>query len=486
MQADLDKIDLLFLCLNYKNRYFCNINHGKMKKALLSLIAILVCTRAIAVGASGFYQCSVQLNGYISTETGKAPNAYMWIPEGCSTVKAVMLAQQNMTEEALYKMESFRDRMSKLGVALVWVAPWFSYNWDPSTGAQQIFEEMMTGLAGQSGHPEVETAPIIPFGHSAQATFPWNFAAWNPDRTLCIISYHGDAPRTNLCGYGTANVEWGRTRNIDGIPGLMIEGEYEWWEARVNPALAFRMMYPETCISFLADTGRGHFDCGERTAEYIALFIQKALEQRLGADGSLKQLDPRNGWLAERWHPDGDIAPEHGSNFEYSAERPQPAPYSQYQGDPHDAFWYFDEQMARLTEERYAETAGKKTQYLGFEYNGSLVPHNEHAQGGMVAEFYPEKDGITLKIKAVYTDSSHSALSKDHGKAKPSIEVICGPVRKINDTTFRIYPYEAGWDNPRRAFSIWLCAVADADSEYKGAVQPIKISLPKDICEKVK
>lgn len=30
----------------------------------------------------------------------------------------------------------------------------------------------------------------------------------------------------------------------------MVEGEYEWWEARVNPALAFRMMYPESCISF--------------------------------------------------------------------------------------------------------------------------------------------------------------------------------------------------------------------------------------------
>ena len=36
------------------------------------------------------------------------------------------------------------------------------------------------------------------------ATFPWNFAAWNPERTLAIISYHGDAPRTNLTGYGGA------------------------------------------------------------------------------------------------------------------------------------------------------------------------------------------------------------------------------------------------------------------------------------------
>ena len=73
----------------------------------------------------------------------------------------------------------------------------------------------------------------------------------------------------------------GRTRNIDGIPGLMIEGEYEWWEARVNPALAFRMMYPESCISFLCDAGRGHFDVADETAAYIALFLEKAINQRL-------------------------------------------------------------------------------------------------------------------------------------------------------------------------------------------------------------
>ena len=58
---------------------------------------------------------------------------------------------------------------------------------------------------------------------------------------------HGDAPRTNLTGYGRDNMEWGK-RTIDGIHGLLIEGEYEWWEDRVNPALAFRMMYPKSCV----------------------------------------------------------------------------------------------------------------------------------------------------------------------------------------------------------------------------------------------
>ena len=259
-----------------------------MKKVfcLLLLISLAVFTGAARAHGDAVYGWHVGLTGCVSGETGRAPVAYMWLPEGCKEVRAVLLAQQNMTEEALFRMASFRQRLTEMGVGLVWVAPAFTDNWAPADSCQAVFNGMMAGLAEASGHGEIARVPVVPFGHSAQATFPWNFAAWNPQRTLCIISFHGDAPRTNLCGYGGANVEWGRTRNIDGIPGLMIEGEYEWWEARVRPALAFRMMYPGSCVSFLCDTGRGHFDCSPRTAEYIALFIKKAIEQRMNADGS--------------------------------------------------------------------------------------------------------------------------------------------------------------------------------------------------------
>ena len=443
---------------------------------------------AVGVGGSGMFQWSVELRRYISNETGKAPVAYLWVPEGCKQVKAVMLSQQNMTEEAIYKNPRFQAKMKKLGVAMVWVAPAFNNNWDPNSGAQNIFEELMANLADNSGHLEIAKAPMIPLGHSAQATFPWNFAAWNPDRTLCIISFHGDAPRTNLCGYGAANVEWGRNRNIDGIPGLMVEGEYEWWEARVNPALAFRIMYPESCISFLCDTGRGHFDCGDRTADYIAKFIQKSLEQRLNADGSLRKLNPKGGYLAERFHSDmiGTDGADKGKAPENAnTSRPQPAPYALYKGDKHDAFWYFDKEMAELTEARYKETAGKKVQYVGFEYQGKLIPYNDRLQGGMKLDLR-NLEGITFQLKAVYTDSSHCATTQEHGKKKPHIEVINGPVKKVNDTTFKFYPYEAGWDNARRSFTCWLVAVADADGEYKGAVQPICIEIPKDVTNRVK
>lgn len=167
----------------------------KTHNRLLSLLLFLFIALNIhATGASGMFQYSVSLTRYISPETGQAPTAYLWVPEHCDTIKAVMLAQQNMTEEQLYKMPSFQKAMKRLHVALLWVAPAFSQKWDPATSCQTTFEEMMTAIAFQSGHMEIAKAPIIPFGHSAQATFPWNFAAWNPNRTLCIISFMATRP----------------------------------------------------------------------------------------------------------------------------------------------------------------------------------------------------------------------------------------------------------------------------------------------------
>ena len=65
----------------------------------------------------------------------------------------------------------------------------------------------------------------------------------------------------------------------------------------------------------------------------------------------LKKLNPENGWLAERWHPD-------------QKRRAKAAPFKQYKGDPHDAFWYFDKEMADMTEERYRQERGKKPQHF--------------------------------------------------------------------------------------------------------------------------
>ncbi len=427
-------------------------------------LLILFC---IAVGVTVMgadFQWAAKIEGVVSSETGDSPEGYLWIPRDCKSVTALMFAFQNMNEETLFRMERFRRRMEEADVALLWIAPGFGQEWDADRqDIQGPFDRLIDTLAVKSGHPELASVPLIPFGHSAQATMPWNFAAWNPYRTLCVISYHGDAPRTNLCGYGRANVEWGRTRNIDGIPGLMVEGEYEWWEARINPALAFRMMYPRSCISFLGDAGRGHFDLSEQTADYIARFIEKSIEKRLCNDG-LKPIDPHDGWLAARWHPD-------------EGYRPQAAPFNQYKGCRHEAFWYFDEEMAMATEARYVDTDGKRPSWLGFiSDGGSLYRYNPKGHCKIIADIVPDKDD-SFVMTAVFTDSTRTLLSGERDNSLVRVRYVSGPAREVGANRFVVDRKHPTWKNPRRRGKITLCAEAPSDSVYKGVVQEIEVTV---------
>jgi hypothetical protein len=413
------------------------------------------------------WQWSVKLDGFISPETTSAPEAFLWIPNDCNKVRGIVVGQHNMCEETIFENPIFRKNLQESGLALIWITPGISYQWDVKTGCQDIFDKMLVDLANKSGYEEIKDAPIIPIGHSAMATFPWNFAAWNPNRTLAIISYKGDAPRTNLTGYGGENLEWGRTQNIDGIPGLMIEGEYEWWEARVNPALAFRMMYPESCVSFLCDVRHGHFDVSDKVVEYISLFIKKAVQYRLQKEGSsLKKINTQSGWLAQRWSKIG--------------KRPKTASYIDYKGNKHDAFWYFDKEMAEATEQYYAISKGEKMQYISYKQDGEILSFNKTGHVQYNLPFKPEKDGITFHLSAVHTDSLHLRQSDNNSGNSIIIDRINGPVSKINDTTFQVRFYRMGFENRKRTNEITLVAHSKGNNEYKSAVQEIsvKISYP--------
>lgn len=369
---------------------------------------------------------------------GEAGNrAMLRLPRGAAEVKALLYCHQNMTEEVLFRSESFCRQMDSLGVAMAFVQRG-SQDWNVAKGCQERFDSIISLFAKESEHPEIETVPIMPFGHSAQATFPWNFAAWNPDRTLCIISYHGDAPRTNLCGYGRENIEWGRTRNIDSIPGLMIEGEYEWWEARVRPALAFRMMYPDSRISFLCDAGKGHFDLCPETQDYIARFIAKSLENPR----------PAGGEYYSRWIADGTETT-----------------------DPHECFWYHDNEMVELTKERYAETRDKGHQYVSAKLNGEMLTYNPQSHIKLNARC----DKGEFTVEPVFVDETRNALSDSHADVKPRVVVISGPVIQTGEYTFKFDPDYFGEDPERLWSGITLCIEADGDDTYKSAVQELNI-----------
>ncbi|MBB4034200.1 hypothetical protein GGR21_000085 [Dysgonomonas hofstadii] len=444
-----------------------------MKTKILLFLILFIFVKGLFAAE---WQWSVEIKSMKSDETNDHPRAFLWIPSDCKQVRGIVVGMHNMQEEGIMEHPDFRKTMSEIGFAEIWVTPGIDPLFDTATGAQAAFDEMLESLAEVSGYTKIKYAPIVPVGHSAYASFPWNFAAWNPERTLAILSVHGDAPKTNLTGCGRPNLDW-QNRNTNGIPGLMVMGEYEWWEDRLDPAIIYKKNYPEAPVSLLADAGHGHFDHSDMLIEYLALFIRKAAKFRLpetipnDRPIKLKPIDPQKGWLADRWHPDQE-------------RRADTAPYPEYKGDRHDAFWYFDQEIATLTERYYEKARGKKAQYIGIVQDGILLPFGEKSHANYNVRFKPEQDGLIFHLAAIFTDSLRSSVAENHSKKENiKIDRICGPVQKINDTTFTVCFYRMGLNNPKRTGDIWLIAHHEGDKEYKSSVQQLNIRIPYPIKE---
>ena len=411
------------------------------------------------------WQWSIQLPSFVSTETNDHPRAFLWIPHKCKQVKAVVVANHNMIEEGILEHPMFREEMADLNVALVWISPGLGVAWT-GDDMSDLYQSVFDGLAEISGYSELSYAPVVPMGHSAYATFPWNFAAWCPEKTLAIISLKGDAPQTSLTGYGRANANW-ESRNIDGIPGLMVMGEDEWWEDRLNPVATFNKKYPNACVSVLADVSRGHFDFSDDLVLYLALFIEKSITYRVSStfekDRKLITINPRKGYLAERWFPH---VHHYRKITKWKIEHFEQGNY----------YWCFDKDMAKKTIRYYNSHYGRQKQYIGFSQQESVLDFNEKSPVGYQLKFLPHSDGLSFNVKAVVVDSTRRM--KVATPIQPRIERICGPVAKINDSLFRVQFYRMGLTNTRRTGDIWLYARADGDKYFRGAVQQANMRIP--------
>lgn len=430
---------------------------------ILFLMAANTCTATV-------WQWSVNVKGVISSETNEHPTAFLWIPPNCKQVKGIIIGQHNMLEEGILEHPEFRKTLTDLGFAEIWITPSIDMVFDFNTTTPVCFEGMMKDLANISGYQELAFAPVVPIGHSAAASYPWNFGAWDPGRTLAILSVHGDAPLTTHTGSGRPNPDWGQ-RNIDGIPALMVMGEYEWGEQRILPAMQYKNDHPRAALAFLADAGHGHFDYSDELVRFLCLFLKKAAKYRLPVimplDGpaKLRSVNPAKGWLVDRWRLDKPLyAPA--------------AAYKKYKGDRNEAFWVFDEEMAKATESYYTEARGKTRQYIGFEQHGDLLSGGNSFAGNKI-EFIPHADGITFNLSATFKDSVQARTATDkHADGKINIMRICGPIEKLNDTTFRISFYRMGFNNGKRSGDIWLMASNSGDKIYKPAVQQANLKIP--------
>jgi hypothetical protein len=251
---------------------------------------------------------------------------------------------------------------------------------------------------------------------------------------------------------------------------LFIMGEYEWWEDRITPAFNYIAKHPNSVISLFADAGHGHFDYSDEMIKYVCMFIEKAAQKRLPRSSTLsktnklKVIKPTDGWLMDRWHKD-------------SLPNAVPAPYTKYLGNKRIASWVFDKEMADVTEQFYSTARKKLNQHIGFKQNGEILqPDKTHANYQL--KFIPLNDGISFRLSAFFSDTSRIKPATGFAKTPLLIDRICGPVKKIDDTTFQISFYRMGFNNSKRSNDIWLLAHNKGDDAFKSIIQQINMHFP--------
>jgi hypothetical protein len=402
--------------------------------------------------------------------------AFLWIPPECEKVRAVVVAQHNMLEESVLEHAQFREELGRLGIAEMWVVPRVAEGANIEDGAGERMLELLGELADVSGYEELGQVPVVPMGHSACATVPWNFAARFPGRTLAVLSIHGDAPQTDLTGNGRPRMDWDDL-HIDGIPGLFVIGQYEWMEERVQPALEFRKRHPRSCIAMLAEPGEGHFDASDDLVGFLAMFVRKSVEARLTDGGGLKAVDASYGWLVGRWEPRG------GRDF-------PPAPVNAYRGDPADAFWAIDGEMAKAIHGYHADQIGKKPQLLSYVQEGDVVAQmDRHEQ--VKLRFLPEKDGVTFTLETGFLSEVEGGSSNlprwtglpvgsplGHSSMPTRVVRITGPFAELGDNRFELRLNRSWSGEDKRNNQLWFAARNPGDAHHGRAVQQAMMILP--------
>lgn len=247
-----------------------------MKKGVMSIAVALACAGSAFAAVVGeyswgdaVYQWSVPLEGY--ELKGVTPKAYLWVPETCTELKAVVLGNDNMLEERIFDNPHFRQALASADTGIVWVVPAIGEITTYDEATQTRIAAFLSALAEKSGYRELETVPIAALGHSAWADWPYIMTAADPSRMLCAISVKGSWPEGNRTYPTSLMDKFGTT------PILLVNGEYEDGVRREKLAKQYFDKHPEIPFAMYVDYGCGHFDADESLCKLLGGYVATAV-----------------------------------------------------------------------------------------------------------------------------------------------------------------------------------------------------------------
>jgi hypothetical protein len=159
----------------------------------------------------------------------------------------------------------------------------------------------------------------------------------------------------------------------------------------------------------------------------------------------------------------------------------EPAPYSQYKGDPNKAYWFFDEETARAAAAFQGDRKKRLRQMLTFVEDGRPLPVAK--QGFAPLKFQPEQDGLTFDVEGGFLSEMPPELigageHLGHAPGPIMFRVITGPAIQIGPQTFRVQ-----FDRGGMGDAIWIQAEHPGDDQYRRAVQPGQMLIPQNLAK---
>lgn len=442
-----------------------------MEKLLLRTISVLFLLaaalflpcKAEALSAQSVYQYSV-------LEGGR--RVYLWVPPQCMQVRGLIVAFENMLELGWLDSPIVRATAADECLGVVWIGEGkdsgLSADMGPKAG--EAFLAMQRDLARVSGFGEIAEAPVIATGHSDHGQFAWRFAEWAPQRTIAAITVKTKGLPSDL--------------DLHGVPLLYIVGQTtEWpqyydgrlsnrdfvWSYVRDSALALRKQYPEDRVAVVVDPGGGHFDWNDKLSALMARYIRVACAERLpkrwpdaGSTSQpvLRTIPFSRGWLIGS----GGILPD----------KYRPASVGQYKGNPSEAYWVFNREVAQAIEKIQGDHRPRKQQMLSFEQNGRVLP--VAVQGFAALRFEPSSEADTFQLDPVFLAKIPALLVGQgeplgHANEKIHLQTIFGPIEQLGPYTFRFALRRDAFQDG------WIEEEADQTALYRKAVQPARISL---------
>ena len=378
-----------------------------------------------------------------SVPVGKDPlrRAYLWIPENCSHVRGVIIGIQNMLEEPMFADPTIRKAAADAELGIVWITPGDDagdknspfHRFNPPQEITAQVQNILSGLAKESGYSEIESARLLPVAHSAATPFVWGMAStFGSARVFAMLPYKG--------WFGGLP---------PGIPALHVSSEYaevggtDWGETYLKDRVAvekIRAGGSDHLIGEFVDIGAGHFEWNPDSAKVIAMFIRKAAQYRLPENApligavTLKPINPASGWLVDP--------------ATLGTARLKEASVKEWSGDPTKALWYFDKEMSEAVNDFMVAGLSKKPQVIDFlDDKGQPA---SLAKGGM-ADLHPTllDDGMTFQVVARSLDKSptanlYSGTAVGHAGGPILFKSSTGAIKQTGSNTFRIWMGRGG------------------------------------------